>query len=427
MKKPAFKIIPEVLSPGLSDSLKEHAEHQEELTARLDKVLIHKYWGFPIMVVCFSLLFLASFTIGAPISELLGLMLDRFAELFQQSVFSYYLPPLLMSMIADGVFRGIGSALAFFPQMLLFFAFFTVITETGYADRIAFIMHRPMARLKMAGQTFTPLILGYSCNVSSIISARSIPNPLDRLIMMLISSFIPCSARFAVILYIAAAFFAPVTATLIMSVLVVLSWVVTALVSYLIKTRFTAEYQPPESLPLSCYRWPKLKNVLKATLYRTLDFLNRIKNVVIISSVLIWFLSSFPLNAPFEASFAARIGQVLEPIGELMGLNWRLLVALIFGFFAKETTLSTLGVLYHASEGLGDLGSILIQNITPLAGLTFLVVYMFYIPCVATLTCIYKESQSRLFTLATVVVSLLVGLLLGIVTYNLGSIIQLIW
>lgn len=392
----------------------------QELTARLDRVLLHRYLGFPIMLACFMAMFLASFTIGQPISAYLGGLLDLLAAFFEQSRAQVWLSPVLMSLISDGIFRGIGSALAFFPQMLIFFAFYTAITETGYADRIASLMHRPMARLKMAGRSFTPLILGYSCNVTAIISSRSIPSRVDRLILMLISSFTPCSARFAVILYIAAAFFRPVTATLVMSGLIVLSWAVKGLLSYIIKTRFAAEESASQRIELSPYRFPRASAVARATLYRTLDFLNRIKNVVIFSSVIIWFLSSFPLGAPFEASLAARIGQSIEPLVRVMGLNWQLIVALIFGFFAKETTLSTLGVLYHASEGLGNLAWILTQNISPLAGLTFLVVYMFYTPCVATATTIYKESDSFLFSTLAVAVSLSVAFVLGMLVYNLG-------
>lgn len=395
---------------------------EHSLTQRLDAILLHRYFGLPLMVVCFALLFWASFTLGKPISNYLSTAFDLLCSQFEQMV-AGRLSSLLMGLLSDGIIRGIGSALAFFPQMLLFFAFYTVITETGYSARIATLMHRPMARLKMAGQAFTPLILGYSCNVTAVIGTRCIPNRIDRLIVMLISSFTPCSARFGVILYIAAAFFTPTMATLMMSGLIVLSWVVTALVSYLIKKRFPAakDITPPPELPP--YHLPQLTTVLKETLFRTVDFLNRIKNVVIISSVLVWALATFPLGSTFETSLAARIGQVLEPLGKTMGLNWKLIVALLFGFFAKETTLSTLGVLYHASESLGDLGAILAQNITPLAGLTFLVVYMFYTPCAATAAAIYKESKSLLFSLLAIMLSLTVAFILGTLLYNVGRLL----
>ncbi|NPV93174.1 MAG: ferrous iron transporter B [Firmicutes bacterium] len=393
---------------------------RERLTQRLDYFLLHKYLGPPIMVACFALLFWGSFALGKPVSGYLGTWFEELSMWFEQSV-SGYLPPVLMGLLSDGIIRGIGSALAFFPQMLLFFAFYTVITETGYASRIASLMHRPMARLKMEGKSFTPLILGYSCNVTAIISTRSIPKRIDRLIIMLISSFTPCSARLGVILYIAAAFFAPLTATLVMSGLIVLSWAVSALVSYLIKRKYIDSGDVGSPVELPPYHLPAAMTVLRATVFRTLDFLNRIKNVVIISSVLVWFLSTFPLGTTFEHSLAARIGQLLEPLGRSMGLNWQLIVALIFGFFAKETTLSTLGVLYHASQGLGNLGSIMSQSISPLAGLTFLVVYMFYTPCVATATAIYKESRSFLFSTLSIMVSLTVAFVLGILVFNLGS------
>jgi len=395
------------------------SREREEMTRRLDRFLLHKYLGPPLMVACFALLFWGSFALGKPVSGYLGTAFENLSMWLEQSI-AQYLPPVLMGLISDGIIRGIGSALAFFPQMLLFFAFYTVITETGYASRIASLMHRPMARLKMEGRAFTPLILGYSCNVTAIISTRSIPKRIDRLIIMLISSFTPCSARIGVILYIAAAFFAPLTATLVMSGLIVMSWAVSALVSYLIKRKYVDSSDVGSPIELPPYHLPAFTTVLRATVFRTLDFLNRIKNVVIISSVLVWFLSSFPLGTTFEYSIAARIGHLLEPLGRLMGLNWQLIVALIFGFFAKETTLSTLGVLYHASQGLGNLGSIMSQSISPLAGLTFLVVYMFYTPCVATVTAIFKESRSFWFSTLSIMVSLTVAFVLGILVFILG-------
>lgn len=402
------------------------SDEQERLTYRIDRVLLHKYLGLPIMVLCFALLFWSSFTLGKPVSAYLGVLFDSLSAWFEQAV-AQFLPPILMGLISDGIIRGIGSALAFFPQMLLFFAFYTVITETGYASRIAYLMHRPMARLNMEGRSFTPLILGYSCNVTAVVGTRCIPNRIDRLIVMLISSFTPCSARFGVILYIAAAFFAPLTATLVMSGLLVVSWLVSALVSYLIKKSFSPCEGTARPLELPLYHFPKPANVLHATVFRTLDFLNRIKNVVIVASVLVWFMSSFPLGAAFENSLVARIGQFLEPLGRIMGLDWKMIVALIFGFFAKETTLSTLGVLFHASESLGNLGSILAQSISPLAGLTFLVVYMFYTPCVATATAIYKESRSLLFSAVSIMVSLTVAFILGILVYNAGRLLCLVY
>jgi len=394
----------------------------QDVTERLDKILLHRFLGFPIMVGCFAVLFWASFTLGKPISssfEILFGGLNKVIEQFGRT----HIPAVFVSLISDGLIRGISSALAFFPQILLFFGFYTIITETGYSARIAHLMNRPMARLNMDGYSFTPLILGYSCNVSAVISSRSIPNKIDRMIVMLISSFTPCSARFGVILYVAAAFFSPINATLVMSGLLVLSWVVTVLVSYLIKKRFatgSSISDPPEMPP---YHFPRATTILKATLYKTVDFLNRIKNVVIISSIIIWFLSTFPHGVSFEASYAARMGQFIEPLGKTMGLNWKLIVALVFGYFAKETTLSILGVLYHASLG-GDLGTVLAQNLSPLAGLTFLLVYMFYIPCLATVTAIYKESKSFLFSTLSIVVSLSVAFILGSLVYNIG---RLFW
>lgn len=396
------------------------------LTEKLDAVLLNRHVGFPIMILCFVILFAASFTLGKPVSTGLGVLLDRLVIVFENSSLGMSLPMLLMGLISDGIMRGIGSALAFFPQMLIFFTFYTMVTDTGYAARIAYLMHRPMSLINMDGRSFAPLILGYGCNITSIIGARIIPNRTDRLLVMLVSTFTPCSARLGVILYIAAAFFSPAIATLVMSGLIVLSWLVSAMVSFLVKRRFPGSKNDTSVPDLPPYHFPASRRVLSTAVRRTMDFLNRIKTVVIISSVFAWFLSTFPLGKTFDYSYAAMIGKFLEPVGKLAGLNWELIVALIFGFFAKETTLSTLGVLYHASSGLGNLGSVLTAAISPLTGLSFLVIYMLYVPCVATVTTIIKESNSRMFAAVTVIISLSVAFALGMMIYNVGQLFLLL-
>jgi len=399
---------------------------KQSLGQRADKYLLNPYTGFPIMLLCFAALFAASFILGKPVSNWLGLGLDYLVNIFETWSSAVHLPWLLTSLISNGIFRGIGSALAFFPQMLIFYVFYSAMNDTGYASRIAHIMNSPMSRLNMQGDAFACLFLGYSCNVPAIVATRDIPRRLDRLIIMLVSTFTPCSARFGVILYIAAAFFSPLTATLVMTGLIGLSWLISALVAYAIKSSFPRSESAGIKLTLPPLHRPNLRHVLKSAMIRTLDFLNKIKNVVIISAVVVWFLSSFPSNVGFEGSYIAIIGQSLEPLGRLAGLNWQLIVALLLGFFAKETTLATLGVLYHASEGLGNLSAILATHISPLVGLTFLVIYMFYTPCLATVTTIWRESNSRSFAAFSVVISLLLAFVLGTLVYQSGRLVLIL-
>lgn len=390
---------------------------------RIDYYLLNPYTGYPIMLLSFTILFAASFILGKPVSNWLGLGLDKLAVFFESSFQTASLPAILTSLVSDGLFRGIGSALAFFPQMLIFFTFYTLINETGYTARIARLMQTPMNRLHMDANAFSCLLIGYSCNVPSIVSTRDIPRRLDRLLLMLLSTFTPCSARFGVILYITAAFFTPLAATLVMSGLIVLSLLVKGLIALMVKSRYPREEDSPIRLTLPALHKPSLRTVIRSALHRTLDFLNKIKNVVIISSVVVWFLSSFPRGLGFEQSYAAMLGKVLEPLGALAGLNWQLIVALFLGFFAKETTLSTLGILFHASEGLGNLSTILVGHISPLAGLSFLIMFMFYTPCLATVSTIRRESQSLPFTAFSVVFSLALAYLLGVVFYQSGRLL----
>ncbi|MEQ8173999.1 MAG: nucleoside recognition domain-containing protein [Syntrophomonadaceae bacterium] len=390
---------------------------------KIDRYLLNPYTGYPIMMLCFTALFAASFILGKPVSNWLGLGLDKLAFFFENSQLAAALPAALASLVSDGLFRGIGSALAFFPQMLIFFTFYTLINETGYTSRIARLMQTPMNRLHMDANSFSCLLVGYSCNVPSIVSTRDIPRRLDRLLLMLLSTFTPCSARFGVILYISAAFFSPLAATLVMSGLIVLSLLVKGLIALLVKSRYPRVENGKIRLTLPPLHKPNLRAVLRSAIQRTLDFLNKIKNVVIISSVAVWFLSSFPKGAGFEQSYAAMLGRALEPLGALAGLNWQLIMALFLGFFAKETTLSTLGILFHASEGLGNLSTILVSHISPLAGLSFLIMFMFYTPCLATVSTIRRESNSLPFAAFSVGFSLALAYFLGVIFYQLGRLL----
>lgn len=390
---------------------------------KIDYYLLNPYTGYPIMLFSFTVLFAASFILGKPVSKWLGLGLDELAVFFDSSWLAAALPETLTSLVSDGLFRGIGSALAFFPQMLIFYTFYTLINETGYTARIARLMQNPMNRLHMDANSFSCLLIGYSCNVPSIVSTRDIRRRLDRMLLMLLSTFTPCSARFGVILYITAAFFTPLAATLVMSGLIVLSLLVKGSIALLVKSRYPRIENKDVKLSLPPLHKPSLRAVLLSALKRTLDFLHKIKNVVIISSVAVWFLSSFPRGLGFEQSYVAMLGKVLEPLGSLAGLNWQLIVALFLGFFAKETTLSTLGILFHASEGLGNLSTILVSHISPLAGLSFLIMFMFYTPCLATVSTIRQESQSLPFAAFSVGFSLTLAYFLGVVFYQLGRLL----
>jgi ferrous iron transport protein B len=241
---------------------------KRDLTEKLDAILLNRYAGFPIMILCFVILFAVSFSLGKPISTWLGLLLDRLVLVFENSSFGQSLPALAMGLFSDGIMRGIGSALAFFPQMLIFFTFYTLVTDTGYASRIAYLMHRPMSKINMDGRAFAPLILGYGCNITSILGTRDIPSRTDRLLVMLVSTFTPCSARLGVILYIAAAFFSPLIATLVMSGLIVLSWLVSATVSFVVKKRFPGRKNTSGVPELPAYHFPTALRVVRTATRR---------------------------------------------------------------------------------------------------------------------------------------------------------------
>ena len=253
---------------------------------------------------------------------------------------------------------------------------------------------------------------GYSCNVNGILASRILTNRHDRLVAVLASSFAPCSARLGVIVFMVSAFFPSLQATIVMLTLLAISVVMMAVISFLVRY-FTPRGDSSGFMSeVPIYQLPSLKSLMASTADRTWNFLKRIRNVIIYSSVIMWFLSTFP-QGPFDQTYMARAGKILEPFGMLMGLNWQLLVALIAGIPAKESALTALGIIYHSSGDNAGLASVLTAKIKPLAAFTFLVVYMTYIPCLATVITIYQEMRSWSTAIFSVYGSIIMSILLG--------------
>lgn len=392
----------------------------ESLTDKLDYWALHRYAGVPIMTAVFAVLFFLTFSVSRPLSNLIGDGFEALKGLAGSILPAMGIPALAISLINDGLLSGIGATLGFLPQIAIFFLVYHVIQDSGYIVRVAFLMDRVMSSIGLNGKIFIPLVAGYSCNVSGILASRILTSRYDRMVAVLASSFAPCSARLGVMVFMVSAFFPSGQATLVMLGLLAISVAMMATVAHLV--RFFAK--PDESsafmTEVPVYHLPDWKHLLYDTGARTLHFLRRIRNVIILSSIIVWYLSSFPAG-PFEGTYLARIGQRLAPFGALLGLDWQLIVALIAGIPAKESALTTLGVMYHATGDSGGLGEVLASQISPLAAFTFLVVYMTYIPCLATVITIYQEMRNWSVAVFSVYGSVLLSLLLGILSYNIGK------
>jgi ferrous iron transport protein B len=392
----------------------------ESLTDKLDYWALHRYAGVPIMTAVFAVLFFLTFSVSRPLSDLIGEGFEL-AKAWAESVLpALGVPPVAVSLVSDGLLSGIGATLGFLPQIAIFFLVYHIIQDSGYIVRVAFLMDRVMSSIGLNGKIFIPLVAGYSCNVSGILASRILTSRYDRMVAVLASSFAPCSARLGVMVFMVSAFFPSGQATLVMLGLLAISVVMMATVAHLVRFFATPDESSAFMTEVPVYHMPDWKHLLYDTGARTLHFLRRIRNVIILSSVIVWYLSSFPAG-PFEGTYLALVGQTLTPFAALLGLDWQLIVALIAGIPAKESALTTLGVMYHATGDSGGLGQVLASQISPLSAFTFLVVYMTYIPCLATVITIYQEMRNWSVAIFSVYGSVLLSFLLGVLSYNIGK------
>ena len=272
----------------------------------------------------------------------------------------------------------------------------------------------------MNGKTFLPLVLGCSCNVNGILASRILSSRYDRTVAILVSSYAPCPARLGVMVFLVSAFFTSTAATLVMIALLSISLGLMVFVAYVVSLFIPRDGESSFMMELPPYQKPTLQSLAVSTGWMTVNFVHRIRNVIIAASVVMWCLSNFPAG-PFEQTYIARFGQVLEPVGSLLGLSWQLIVALLLGIAAKESALSGLGIIYHAAQDSGNLAEILLRNISPLSAFTFLLVYMIYTPCVTTLVTMYQETKDWRIVLYGIVGSFTSALLLGAIVFNLGK------
>lgn len=405
----------------LAQCVRQSPGRVEAWTDRLDRVALHPYLGVPVMVLVFGVLFYITFAVSRPASVFLSDAFDVFGALVAKGFNLVGVPPVITSLVTDGIIKGVGATMGFVPQIVVFFLFYNALQDSGYIVRVAFLMDRLMRLVGLHGKTFLPIIVGYSCNVNGILASR-ILRGRDRITAILISTFAPCSARFGVIVFLAGAFFASREAALVMLLVLAVGVLLMSAVALAIRRLLPRTADTTFMMDMPLYQVPHWSVLFAATWKNTKAFLARIKNVIIYASVVVWFLSNFP-GGGFEQSYMALIGHAIEPFGALMGLNWQLIVALIMGIAAKETTLSALGIMYNAANDTGSLAVVLPAHITPLAAFTFILVYMIYIPCVATVATIVKETGDWRYGAVSIMGSLTIAVLLGMLVYNIGRLL----
>jgi len=374
-------------------------------TARIDHVVTHPLWGLVVLAGILGLLFLLTYTIGAPIQEWLDVTIIGGLS-HAANVLLANAPAWLQSFVIDGVLGGVGTVLTFAPILIIFFAGLAMLEDVGYMARAAYMMDGFMRLMGLHGKSFLPLFLGLGCNVPSVAGTRVIEAPKARLLTILIMPLVPCTARLAVVAFMTPVFFglgAPIVALgLVLLSLIVLGIVGAALNRTLLKGEHSAFIM---ELPL--YHRPNARTIGLLVGQRTIGFVKHAGSLILIMSLIIWALANIP-TGNVETSILGSIGKALEPIGAQLGLSWQLLVALLASFIAKENSIATLGILYGTGEDTANLAGALSTAIVPAAALSFLVVQMLFIPCAATVGAIKQETRSWKWTLFAM------GLLAGV-------------
>ena len=371
--------------------VKPRESRQHRRSVQADKILTGKYTAIPIFIgVMFLIFFLKFHVIGAFLSDLLALGIDKLTALTDAALTAYGLNPVVQSLIIDGIFEGVGSVLSFLPVIVTLFFFLSILEDTGYMARVAFVMDKLLRRIGLSGKSIVPMLIGFGCTVPAVMATRTLPSERDRTMTILLTPFMSCSAKIPIYGFFSAAFF-PQHAALVMIALYVFGILMGILAALVLeKTAFRGR-PVPFVMELPNYRLPSVKSVALLLWEKAKDFLERAFTVIFLATIVIWFLQSFDtrLNVVDSSadSLLAMVGQLLAPIFAPLGFaDWRCATALISGFIAKESVVSTLEILLGTSA--------LSALFTTKSAVSFLVFTLLYTPCVAAIAAIRREVGS---------------------------------
>ena len=400
---------------------KESREHHRSV--KIDSVLTNKYLALPLFLVIMLLIFWLTFgVIGSFLSDILSLGIDKVTAITDSALTAYGINKVVHSLVIDGIFAGIGSVLSFLPIIVVLFFFLSILEDTGYMARVAFVMDKLLRKIGLSGRSFVPMIIGFGCSVPAIMASRTLSSERDRKMTIMLVPFVSCSAKIPIYAVFSAAFF-PKHSALVMFALYIfgiIMGIITALT--LNKTAFKGN-PVPFVMELPNYRLPSAKSVLLLMWDKAKDFLQKAFTVIFVATIIIWFLGAFDsrLNYVTDSSnsLLASIGRVISPIFAPLGLNdWRISTSLIAGLSAKEAVVSTMGVLM--GTGLNSLSVALSSVFTPLTAASFLVFTLLYTPCVAAIATLKAELGSRLHTAGVIALQCVIAWVCAFLVYNIG-------
>ena len=411
----------EKLCAGTVVKPKESKEHRRSV--RIDRVLTGKYTAVPIFLLIMMLIFWMTFgVIGQPLSEMLSKGIDAAAGAVAAGLQAFGVNPVVRSLVVDGVFAGVGSVLQFLPTIVVLFFFLSILEDSGYMARVAFVMDKPLRKIGLSGRSFVPMLIGFGCSVPAIMATRTLSSERDRKMTILLTPFMSCSAKLPIYAVFAAAFF-PEHAVWVMAALYGMGMGMAVLSGLLMRRTMFRGNPVPFVMELPNYRMPSAKSVLLLMWDKAKGFLVRAFTVIFLATLAVWFLRTFDARVNVVSSGAesmlAAVGRFIAPVFAPLGFgDWRASTALLAGFTAKEAVISTLAVLTGTSAS--GLPATLSGMFSPLAAFTFLTFTLLYTPCVAAINAVRQEMGSAKSALGVVLYQCGVAWLAAFVVYHVG-------
>ena len=425
---------------ALAETYKISSVDYNQRTSLIDRIVTHKYFGIPIFMLLMFIMFWSTFTLGAYPQEWIELGFEWLGEV----VGAMMSEGPLRDLIVNGIIGGVGSVAVFLPNILILYLFISLMEDSGYMARAAFIMDKLMHLAGLHGKSFIPLVMGFGCNVPAIMATRTIESRSSRLITILINPFMSCSARLPVFILLAGTFF-PERAGLALFGIYIFGGVMAVLTARILRRFMFGEDETPFVMELPPYRIPTLKATLRHMWDRSEQYLKKIGGLILVAAVIIWFLSYYPRGdtsavtpenietttmAQSENSYLGRIGKVCEPVMKPLGLDWRASVALLSGAAAKEIVVSTLGVLYSVDDAESDGASLSAHliasgNYSRAAALAMMIFVLLYFPCIATVAAIAQEAGGWRWALFSVVYNTLLAWVVAFAAFHVGTLLGL--
>lgn len=401
------------------------SETKEQIRSeKIDRLLTHKYLGIPIFILIMLFIFYLTFSlIGAPLQDLMDSLIGQFSNwiihLLEVNDVAYW----LRSLVGDGILAGVGSVLSFLPVIVILFFFLSMLEDSGYMARVAFVMDKALRKIGLSGRSFVPMLIGFGCSVPAIMATRTLSSDRDRKMTIILTPFMSCSAKLPIYGMIIAAFF-PHKAAIVMLTIYCIGILVAIISAILLKNTVFIGEPVPFVLELPAYRIPTLKNVYLNVLDKAKDFIHKAFTIIFMASIVIWFLQSFSFTFDFVSdssqSILAAIGSFVSPIFAPLGFNdWRASTALMTGITAKESVVSTLTVLTQSSS-TAAFNQALAGIFTPLSAFAFLVFTVLYMPCVAAFAATRRELHSWIQAILTVLFQTGMAYLVAFLIYQIG-------